>query len=269
MQAQLETDDIIEPRTTFDTTTSDLLDRPSTSSGNNILNEAMPTAIVKVTPEQVRPYPKAPPRKMTGNRGGRKPGRCRILTDTPEKLEVLAIKQEKDAKKAAKLAAKEKRNDSMKNRPIPKPPTCKKKTQSRKFLIFDDSSTTTEEMPKEDSDSVSDNCDWPPQPMEIEDDDINEPLKAGDFCLTVLIGKKSTRNYVVEVLDVDEPANVYSVKYLKKVDSTRNNFVYDKDEIYEISCSEIIFKLPKPILNSSRGRAQLSFGVDFSGYKVE
>lgn len=105
--------------------------------------------------------------------------------------------------------------------------------------------------------------------MEIEDDDFDKPLKAGDFCLTVLIGKKSTRKYVVEVLDVDEPANVYSVKYLKKVDSTRNSFVYDKDEIYEISCSEIIFKLPKPTLNSSRGRARLSFGVDFSGYKVD
>lgn len=86
MQAQLETDDLMKPRTTFDTTMSDLLDRPSTSSGNTILNEAMPTAIVKVTPEQVWPYPKTPPRKMTGNRGRRKPGRCCILTDTPENL---------------------------------------------------------------------------------------------------------------------------------------------------------------------------------------
>lgn len=105
--------------------------------------------------------------------------------------------------------------------------------------------------------------------MEIEDDDIDKPLKAGDFCLTVLTGRKLTRNYVVEVLDVDKPANVYSVKYFKKFDSTRNNFVYDKDEIYEISCSKIIFKLPTLILSSSRGRAQLSFGVDFSGYRVE
>lgn len=229
----------------------------------------MPTKILKLTPEQVRPYPKAPPSKMTGNPAS-KPGRCPILTDTPEKLKVLAIKHEKDAKKAAKLAAKEKRNDSNKNRPISTPPTCEKKTQSRKILTVENSSTTTEEMPNKDSDSVSDNCEWPPQPMEIEDDDIDKPPKAGDFCLTVLTGKKSTRNsVVVEVLDVDKPANVYSVKYFFKFDSTRNNFVYEKDEIYEISCSKIIFKLPTLILNSSRGRAQLSFGVDFSGYRVE
>lgn len=91
---------------------------------------------------------------MTDNPAS-KPGRCRILTDTPEKLKVLAIKQEKDAKKAAKLAVKEKRNDSNKNRPISKPPTCKKKTQSQKILTFENSSTTTEEMPNEDSDSVT------------------------------------------------------------------------------------------------------------------
>lgn len=34
------------------------------------------------SPEEVRPYPKALPRKK---KGGRKPGRTRILTDTPEK----------------------------------------------------------------------------------------------------------------------------------------------------------------------------------------
>lgn len=36
-----------------------------------------------VTPESVRPYPKAGPRKLTGY--ARKKGKTRILTDTPEK----------------------------------------------------------------------------------------------------------------------------------------------------------------------------------------
>ncbi|KAG8280879.1 hypothetical protein J6590_108238 [Homalodisca vitripennis] len=198
VQAQLEADDpgLMGPTTrpTLDTTSSDLLENRPSTSGTNISNEAQPTKSVKLTPEQVRPYPKAPPRKMTGKRGGRKPGRCRILTDTPEKLEIMAIKQEKVSKKAGKLASKEKTNEkinSLKVRSKPIVLTCKNQNQGRKFLTFDDSSTSDEDIPEEDSDSVDDICDWPPQPMES-DDGIDKPVQAGDFCLTLLSGKKST-----------------------------------------------------------------------------
>ena len=39
-----------------------------------------------VTPESVRPYPKALPRKKTNK--GRKSGKSKILTDTPEREEI-------------------------------------------------------------------------------------------------------------------------------------------------------------------------------------
>jgi len=39
---------------------------------------------MKVSPEIIRPFPKAGPRKT----GGRKHGRSRILTDTTEKTEI-------------------------------------------------------------------------------------------------------------------------------------------------------------------------------------
>lgn len=42
------------------------------------------------SPEQVRPLPKAAPRKVA-KKGGKKPGRCRIVTDTPEKTEIEMI----------------------------------------------------------------------------------------------------------------------------------------------------------------------------------
>jgi hypothetical protein len=84
------------------------LDQPSTSGVTSVISPPEPVN-VKVTPEQVRPYPKAAPRKMTGpKRGGRKPGRCRILTDTPEKLEIVAEIKEKEAKKGVKLIANNK-----------------------------------------------------------------------------------------------------------------------------------------------------------------
>ncbi|KAK9737982.1 hypothetical protein QE152_g10257 [Popillia japonica] len=40
-----------------------------------------------LTPELICSFPKAQVRK-SGKRGGRRPGRCRILTDTPEKREI-------------------------------------------------------------------------------------------------------------------------------------------------------------------------------------
>ncbi|KAK9680022.1 hypothetical protein QE152_g39483 [Popillia japonica] len=40
-----------------------------------------------LTPELIRPFPKAQARKG-GKRGGRKPGRCRILRGTPEECEI-------------------------------------------------------------------------------------------------------------------------------------------------------------------------------------
>lgn len=40
-----------------------------------------------MTPEDVKPFPKAPPRKSDRGRG-RKPGRCRIFTDNLEKQEI-------------------------------------------------------------------------------------------------------------------------------------------------------------------------------------
>ncbi|GBM01027.1 Casein kinase I isoform alpha [Araneus ventricosus] len=50
------------------------------------LNISVSNSISCVTPEQVQPFPKVKPR--SSKRGGRKQGRCRILTDTPEKKEI-------------------------------------------------------------------------------------------------------------------------------------------------------------------------------------
>jgi len=52
-----------------------------------------------VSPEDIRPYPKAPERKMNVTQRGRKKGRTRILTDTPEKNVVELNKKLKTLKK--------------------------------------------------------------------------------------------------------------------------------------------------------------------------
>lgn len=49
-------------------------------------NASLVTNKNTVTPESVRPFPKAQPRQLS-NRGRRR-GKCRIATDTPEKLQI-------------------------------------------------------------------------------------------------------------------------------------------------------------------------------------
>lgn len=59
-----------------------------------------------VTPEDLRPFPKAPPRK--GLKRGRPTGKCRIATDTPEKQEIEEGKmRRKPVKKALALSSSE------------------------------------------------------------------------------------------------------------------------------------------------------------------
>jgi hypothetical protein len=99
--------------------------------------------------------------------------------------------------------------------------------------------------------------------------DVDEPVKKGDFCFTSLAGKKMIRYFVVEILDIDETNQLFTVKYLKKVGLNKNSFIYDKDDVFEITNDDIIFKLPKPMSTVIRGRVHLTFGVNFAGYTVE
>jgi len=45
-----------------------------------------PSTSVLLTPEEIRPFPRAPPRKLT-KRAPRR-GKCGVVTDTPEKAEL-------------------------------------------------------------------------------------------------------------------------------------------------------------------------------------
>ncbi|KAG5873232.1 hypothetical protein JTB14_033219 [Gonioctena quinquepunctata] len=81
--------------------------RPSTSGigtvKRNVRKEGREELGI-VSPEMLRPYPTAPLRKQSRTRG-RKKGKCSIITDTPEKDELMKSKEErhnKSRKKGAK-----------------------------------------------------------------------------------------------------------------------------------------------------------------------
>lgn len=120
-----------------------------------------------VSPEMVRPYPKALPRK---SRGGRQKGRTRILTDTPEKEDVEKKKQNRVKPKVSYPKRKKCRL------------TCSSKEDLDEELILQDSSDGSEfaetlfELHRSDD--------------EKEEATASE-VSIGDFVLVELAGKKT------------------------------------------------------------------------------
>ncbi|KAJ8960158.1 hypothetical protein NQ318_003879 [Aromia moschata] len=86
--------------------TSSDLNSPSTSGIVNITKEGREELGI-VSPEMVRPFPTAPPRKKNKT-CGRKKGKCSVITDTPEKDELM--KAEVDRKRGKKRDVKNKKN---------------------------------------------------------------------------------------------------------------------------------------------------------------
>lgn len=86
-------------------TSHDLNNHPSTSGigtvKRNVTKEGREELGI-VSPEMLRPYPKAPLRKQSGTRG-RKKGKCSIITDTPEKDELMKAEEEKKIKVRRKV----------------------------------------------------------------------------------------------------------------------------------------------------------------------
>ncbi|KAK9679290.1 hypothetical protein QE152_g40139 [Popillia japonica] len=93
---------------------------PSTSRNITIEGRA---ELGLISPEIVRPYPKALPRIKS--RRGRKKGKCSVITDTPEKDELLEADAQKN-KKVGKASEKRKQKTVLKVNKAPKKKRVKK-----------------------------------------------------------------------------------------------------------------------------------------------
>ncbi|XP_072022943.1 uncharacterized protein [Amphiura filiformis] len=140
-----------------DENTSADLNAPSTSgSSTPLVNKQLSasTSVTPISPEVIRPFQKAAPRKR---KGGRKLGRTRILTDTPEKMEIEAA-----ANKRKKCCVKQKAK------------VVKKIARPAPVVVDNESSTDQESSFEEDSSDPGDDC-------------IGQ-IDAGDFVLVKFIG---------------------------------------------------------------------------------
>lgn len=243
--------------------------RPSTSVGMSTpvhftADGNQNVVSVIITPEQLQPFPKATARKT--NRQGRKLGRSKIATDTPEKIEIRKGKTKHNMKTAMTnvgLKPAQQKSRRMKRRP-----------KAVKKIHYD---------------SESDSEDWP-----IEDDDDNEAeifdifnqeiseardeqdferptFENRDFVLVGLTKKKGpTEYYVAQIVSKDLCGVEFQMKFFKRIGST-SKFMCESHELFDVNEEDILVKLPKPIecTGSARVTGQLWFQVDFDNYNVK
>lgn len=159
--------------TNLPTTASDIHPSAAASPSNttpSTKNLTPSTLQTFISPEIIRPFPKAAPRLASTK--GRKKGKCRILTDTPEKLELEAIKKtviktQKTKKEAVKRKVMQSSSSS---------------SDEDDIVVYDDDS----DLDVEDIDDMdsTEECQDESTGVQISD------LSVGNFCLTKLMGKK-------------------------------------------------------------------------------
>ena len=225
----------------------------------------LPATQSSLTPEDIQPFPKAAPRKK--RKCGRKPGRTRILTDTPERDEILENKN----KKKTKAPSKRKKKSTAARKLVDLEAPLKKKKTPRAVISSSSSSSEDDDVaiPFADEESL----------LGTSDDDLPgtkpaESAKQNDYVLMHFVGDKTVRYYVAVVIKTFGDGDI-NVKFLKRVPSkveSRPVFVIDDNaEIFTHQRSDVVYVLPPASKSggTSRRQQQLVFSVDLSFYKIE
>ena len=214
-----------------------------------------------ISPVDIRPYPKAEKCKLS--KGGRKKGRTRILTDTPEKE---AIEKEMDEKlrkmKRAKSENLIKTEKMFRN---------KKKTfdQLTKTSNYGQCSQILSSETDEDDPPVS-ICKNDFFIKEIDWSVDNVDIGVNDFVLVKFCTKKSILHYVGRVEAVDSGFG-FDLQFMRKRDG--NCIFYFPQQIDKgfVENTDVILKLPAPQIVGGTERAQafFLFETDISAYNVQ
>ncbi|KAK2701539.1 hypothetical protein QYM36_019815 [Artemia franciscana] len=225
-----------------------------TSSGGTFNSAFLPTRKERLRP----PYPKALLRKQS-NRGGRKKGASRVLTDTPEKDKIEAAMMAKKAKQDEK-DAKAKARLLKKNMKKPTSQTKSKGQKRKQQTSLCDQSTDEESVVSVHLDDDTDDS------LHIGDDELTEPLalgtlSIGDYVLVEFEGKNSSLHYVGFVKEKDN-SKVF-VSFLRRKDSDSSKFFFPQvvDESY-VNLADVKMKLPIP--SRSGGTARVAEMIEFS-----
>lgn len=210
---------------------------PSTSAEES--TSVIMTTKKIVTPQDVRPHPKAPPRVSTHKR---KRGKTLILTDTPvkEQLSLNSSEKKKPAKRRKQLEPVE---------------TSESEDESAftKQLEKEDSSSD-EMMPADDFDLFSENR-------------AIDNVSKGDYVLVKFCSKKNVQHFVGQVTDTD--GIVSMVSFFKTIKGSTITFILpDEADICEVDNADILNILPPPQRTggTSRLSERMSFCIDLEKY---
>ena len=239
-------------------------DLPSSSSHG--ISSATPNALsadllqsrcstpTPVTPEMLRPYPKALPRKKLG---GRPRGKSRILTDTPKKNEIMEIKNKSI-------------NTKKVTRKLVKKPKQKKKNVNRKESESETEVEDSYELTSSEDESWDDiisrgKKQLDEKKLEATCDTV-DIIDKDDFVLAKIAGKKTFCCYIAKVINVKNR----EIKYLRRLENSYK-FINDAMQTYAYNLDDIVCKLPIPhsVGGTARCSSILQFDVGFSGYNVQ
>lgn len=205
-----------------------------------------------LSPEEVVPYPKAGPRKTA--KGGRKPGRTRILTDTPEKEEV---EERKKIKVKLTLINKESKNKREKKIQSKGQIGKRRKSEAMKSKALDESTSESESFEADDDSSGS----------SVSNPDFDysaETVEEGDFLLIKFCTKTTLVHYVGRMeKEVDDE---YEINFLRKKGT---GFIFPTvPDITNIKKQDVVLKLPSPFKSggSSRLFSILYFDIDLNNF---
>lgn len=201
-----------------------------------------------VTPEAIRPFPKAPERKNTKNIG-RKRGSTRVLTDTGEKR----ILEEAHNEKLRKMNITKKSNKTVR-KILYETSSSESEDENMKFIDTDDDIS---ENFNTDEDCTSD--------FSIEGTSV---LEENDFVLVDCSTKKNKLCYIGHIqLKLDNQE--LQIKFLRRFGNS-NRFYYPlKEDISDVERQRVKKKLKPPNRNCGTKRSQeiIYFSISFENYE--
>ena len=226
------------------------------SPGSSGASPEQSNAFLDVTPESIRPYPKAPERPPAR---GRKRVKACILTENEEAIEMLREKEERRRKKEEKKGTKQSRG----------------RPRKKQVVIQDSEEENEEEVPMtlDDSSEYSDEFEEPDESPLFQE----REARVGDFVLVELVieagrfvGEKI--HYVAKVLDRSEESGLLSVSYLRlsgKYGMNDTFYFPVIEDVGEVTTEMVMGVLHEP----EKGRTQrlsniVTFSCKFDGYKI-
>lgn len=243
----------------------DVVPGPLSANDDNVI-AAIPGPLSTrqiVSPEDVRPFAKAGPRKLP-KKNGRKKTTSELITDTPVKNR-LELENEQKAQKAKEKVTKAKATLTKRaNRML---------FQQKRKIKLEKGNTPKRKVSETESED-DENLDSILTISGSEDEDANRAMTAtvGDFVIVRYSTKRSVQHFVgciVSISGIMEMEAACTVSFLKRGHSWKFSYP-EQEDIDAVPLEDIIKRLPKPaeIKGTARAALQIDFNFDFSTYKL-